>query len=159
MAAPQAMLELAQIWGEVRYEVADTEAVPYDLPAGAPSKRVCVKNNLSGEKRFEVARDSPLVPNPLLILDVDESSCNLAAIQFLQHRCKLRLLHYRDGAHRCWNDFKQALKDAQLTSRSVALAAILETNTGELRPALQAQRLQQRFVSGTASKTGSRLAG
>eukprot|EP00971_Amphidinium_carterae_P347803 6489995-Amphidinium_carterae.1 len=104
--------------GEVRYMANTPAYATYPVPAGCVWQRSCIKNVRTGErkkfKRFEVELCSSGSPKPCLFIDMDESSINLAAVQYLQHRLHVRLIHMRDPCHRVWNDLRQSLQDCDL---------------------------------------------
>eukprot|EP00971_Amphidinium_carterae_P227836 4519091-Amphidinium_carterae.1 len=100
--------------GEVRY-MARTEAyAEYGIPEDSVWQRSCIKNVRTGAKRFEASLSESGGPMPCLFIDMDESSINLAATQYLQHSLNMRLIHIRDPCHRTWNDMRQSLQDCDL---------------------------------------------
>ena len=101
--------------GEVRY-MCPLLPGDYTIPSGCKWERACIKNVSTSAKRFEMQHDIGHSPQPCLVFDLDESSINLAAIQFLQNSLHCRVLHMRDPLHRCWNDLKQSFKECDLWS-------------------------------------------
>ena len=104
--------------GEHRYEV---EMPPWEgkeyvsaLPPGTPWKRLCVVNVRTNERRFEVSSCRSPRPLPLLCASTDEGGGNMPMVQFMQGDLHLRLLWFRDPSHRYANDWKLALKHADL---------------------------------------------
>ena len=104
--------------GEHRYEV---EMPPWEgkeyvsaLPPGTPWKRLCVVNVRTNERRFEVSSCRSPGPLPLLCASTDEGGGNMPMVQFMQGDLHLRLLWFRDPSHRYANDWKLALKHADL---------------------------------------------
>ena len=51
---------------------------------------------------------------PLLVLYMDEASCNMAMSQWMLYHSNLRVIRIRDIFHREWNDVQLALKQAGL---------------------------------------------
>eukprot|EP00971_Amphidinium_carterae_P264120 5239835-Amphidinium_carterae.1 len=99
---------------EVRYEVSVPSWATYEVPANTPWRRVCIKNVVSGAKRYEIPLHYGDAGPRVLIVNADECGSNLAPLQFACHKLQMRVLWIRDAAHRSWRDFRLAVGDSDM---------------------------------------------
>lgn len=84
---------------EERYAVTQPDEV---VSSGLSPCRLAVKDNRTGDKRWELAATP--IPRGLIVLTIDQGSKMYSAQWFMQHVLQLRLVVFPDPHHRTWND-------------------------------------------------------